>query len=317
VALAGALGGLGCRGGSREPLLTYFNGDFGFSVRYPASWRSQQAVEGGVFYRHFLGPSGSAGKPSLAATAFVASPGRALASLAESYTANATGVVTRDEAVAGAKGKSYAFASPDGATRQTLLLIEDHGRVYGLHLHGESAVVERETALLDEIRKSFTLERAEAYPETRDDALGFAVRIPESWRETRHFKGGGNAVIQFSSPAIAADKGGETVHASLSLSVEDAPGDGSLDAYYRASRAKLGESFLVLDHDSYAGGGYLDRLRTETQVATSEVKRLYRVSGGRGYSLTLEARDDVYVKVARWYDLFAATLRVGDEIQKR
>lgn len=273
-------------------------------------------MEGGAFYRHFLGPSGAAGKPSLAATAFVATPGRTLASVAETYTAKATGLVARDEERSGAKGKSYAFASADGASRQSLLLFEDQGRVLGLHVHGESALMEREARLLDEIRKSFTLERVEAYPEVRDDALGFAVRIPESWRETRHFKGGGNAVIQYTSPAIAADKGGETVHASLSLSVEPAPDDGSLDAYYRASRAKLGESFLVLDHDDYAGG-YMDRLRTETQIATSEVKRFYRVSGGHGYSLTLEARDDVYVKVARWYDLFAATLRVGDEIQKK
>jgi hypothetical protein len=285
-------------------------------VRYPASWRSQQAVEGGVFYRYFLGPSGSGGKPSLSATAFAASPGRSLASVAESYTANAAGLVTKDEERAGAKGKSYAFASQDGATRQTLLLVEDQGRVLGFLVRGEAAAAEREAALLDEIRKSFTVEKAEAYPEVRDDALGFSVRIPGSWRETRHFKGGGNAVIQYTSPAIAADKGGETVHASLSLSVEEAPDDGSLDAYYRASRAKLGESFLVLDHEDYSGG-YMDRLRTETPIATSEVKRLYRVSGGRGYSLTLEARDDVYMKVARWYDLFAATLRVGNEIQKK
>jgi hypothetical protein len=223
--------------------------------------------------------------------------------------------VTHDEERAGAKGKSYAFTSPDGAARSILLLLEDGGRVYGLSLQGETAVVDRQGALLDEIQKSFTLEKVERYPEQRDPDLGFAVRIPESWRETRHFKGGGSGVIQYTSPAVAADKGGETVHASLSLSVEPVPDEGSLDDYYRASRAKLGESFLVLDHDPYAGG-YMDRLRTETQVATSELKRLYRVSGGRGYSLTLEARDDVYVKVARWYDLFAGTLRIGDEIQK-
>ena len=40
--LAGAAGA--CRG-SQDLLITYFNGDYGLSVRYPVSWRTDQAEQ--------------------------------------------------------------------------------------------------------------------------------------------------------------------------------------------------------------------------------------------------------------------------------
>jgi hypothetical protein len=164
------------------------------------------------------------------------------------------------------------------------------------------------------MQASFTLERVATYPEQRSDTLGYSIRMPASWRETRRFTGGDSALVQYTSPALAADKSRETVHASLSLTVERAPDDGSLEAYYRSSRSKLGDSFLVLDHEAWRGG-YLDVLRTETPMAVSQVKRFYRTETGRAYSLTLEAREDVFVRVARWYDLIAATLRTGNELK--
>ncbi len=57
-------------------------------------------------------------------------------------------------------------------------------------------------------------------------------------------------------------------------------------------------------------------MRTETPVAVPNVKRFYRVEGRRGYSLTFEARDDVYPRVSRWYDLIASSFRTGSELEK-
>ena len=54
VLLAGAAGA--CRRSSQDLLITYFNGDYGLSVRYPASWRTDQAEQEGMWYRYFLGP---------------------------------------------------------------------------------------------------------------------------------------------------------------------------------------------------------------------------------------------------------------------
>ena len=307
--LAGA-----CRSGGRDPLVTYFNGDFGLSLRHPASWKAQQAEQDGVFYRYFLGPPGAGNKPVASATLLVGRPGASLDDYARTYLAGGDAATPRDEERQGAKGKSYAFSSADGAMRYELLLVEEKGRVYGLYAQVEAPSYDRYAPVLSEMRQSFTLERPAYYVEERNEALGYALRLPPSWRETRHFTGGGNAVIQFTSPALGADQSRETVHASLSLSVEKAPDDGTLDAYYRRSRLNLGDSFQVLDHRAWKGG-YLDVLRTETPLSESQLKRFYRVAGQRGYSLTLEARDDVFPRVARWYDLILSTLRLGDEVK--
>jgi hypothetical protein len=294
--------------------VTYFNGDFALSLRHPATWKAQQTEQDGVFYRYFLGPTGQANKPTVSATLLVGRPGRHLDEYAQTYLAGNTPGPVRDEERQGAKGKSYAFSSADGAMRYALLLVEEKDRVYGLYTQAEAASFERYAPLLAEMQQSLTLERTAFYPEVRNEAFAYSLRLPPSWRETRHFTGGGNAVIQFTSPPLAQDKSRETVHASLSLSVEPAPGDGTLESYYQQSRVNLGESFLVLDHKEWRGG-YLDVLRTETPLAMSQLKRHYKVESGRAYSLTLEARDDVFPRVGRWYDLIASTFRAGNEMK--
>jgi hypothetical protein len=63
--------------------------------------------------------------------------------------------------------------------------------------------------------------------------------------------------------------------------------------------------------------GYLDVLYSETPIAESRVRRYYRVNGARGYSLTFEAREDVYPRVYQWCDIIAGTLRIGSEMQQQ
>jgi hypothetical protein len=59
----------------------------------------------------------------------------------------------------------------------------------------------------------------------------------------------------------------------------------------------------------------VDVLRTETSLAMSQLKRYYKVEGGRAYSLTIEAREDVFPRVGRWYDLIVSTFRTGSEME--
>lgn len=295
--------------------MTYFNGDYGLSLRHPASWRTQAAEQDGVYYRYFLGPPGADNKPLASATLLVGRPGTPLGDYARTYLAGGNVSATRDEERQGARGQSYSFAAADGTMRYELLLVEEKGRVFGLYLQAAAPAHDRYAPLLGEIRQSFTLERPAHYPEQHNRDLGYALRVPASWRETRHFTGGGNAVVQFTSPPLAADKSRETVHASLSLTVEKLDAGEALDEYYRRSRLNLGDSFQILEHRAWRSG-YLDVMRTETPLSESQLKRYYRVAGPRGYSLTLEARDDVFPRVARWYDLIVPTLRVGDDLAK-
>ena len=168
--------------------------------------------------------------------------------------------------------------------------------------------------MLDEMARSLTLERSSGYPEQKNPDFGFSVRLPPSWKETRRFSGGGTLLLQFASPPLAADKD-QTVHASLTLTVEPLAQGATLDSFYEASRQKLGESFRVVSHGPWQNG-YVDVMRTETPIAASNVKRFYRIEGRRGYSLAFECRDDVFARVSRWYDAIASTFRVGSEPAK-
>jgi hypothetical protein len=308
-----AAAGFGCAGAAREPFLTYFNADHGISIRYPSSWRAEQAVQDGVWYRYFLAPpAGPKRKPAVSVTLLVGALGGSVDDYAQSYLTGNQVVRTRDEARGAAAGKSYLFRSNDGATRHSLLLLKEGERVYGLYGQGDAAPFEQHFNVLEEMAGSLTFERASAYPEQRNERFAFAVRIPPSWRETRKFTGGGTLQLYFRSPPLAADRG--TLDATLTLTVEPLPKDAGIREYYEATRSKLGESFQLIAHNKWRGG-YADMMRTETAVSVSRLKRFYRVAEGRGYSMTFEARDDVFVRVSRWCDLIAETLKVGDELK--
>jgi hypothetical protein len=283
------------------------------TVRYPASWTTQQAEQDGLWYRSFLGPpAGPDHKPAVSVTLLAGPLEGSLEDRAQTYLAGNTIVSSRDELRQGARAKWFVFASPDMATRQSLLLIEEKGRVYGLYGQGESSLFERHFPIIEEMSRSLTIERPESYPLHSNKKLGFSIRVPASWPVTRSFSGAGTALMQFASPPLAADKGGQTVHASLTVTVEPVPGDRSLDTFYTSARARQGEAFQVISHKPWRSG-YVDLLQTETPLAVSRVKRYFRVAGLHGYSLAFEAREDVFHRVSPWCELIAETLRVGSE----
>ena len=202
------------------------------------------------------------------------------------------------------------YATTDGATRYRLLLLRLGDKVIGLYAQGDAAAFERQAAAIEEIWSSLTLERPERYPRSEFKEQRASLGIPESWRETRKFSGGGTLVVQYVSPPLAADKGHGTVHASLSLTFESAGEEGGLEPYYWGTRKKLGDNFQVVNHSSFKGG-YVDVMKTETPMAVSYIKRYYFADGARGCSLSFEAREDVFPRASRWADYIASTLRFG------
>ena len=127
--------------------------------------------------------------------------------------------------------------------------------------------------------KSFTLERWALYTEERNDAFRFSLRVPPSWKSTRTFSGGGTFLKQFTSPAFG-DGQGRPDRARLPHPHRRAvPAGRTVDAFYQATQAKLGETFQLLGHTPWKDG-YVDVLRTETPMAESRGKRFYRVADG-------------------------------------
>ena len=257
---------------------------------------------------------GAQAKPGASVTLLCGPIGGSLEDYAQTYLAGNSLASSRQETRQGVPGRWYSFVSADGATRYSLLLLQDSGKVYGLYAQGDSRFVEQNTGTIEEMFRSLTLERADSYPETRMDAFAFSVRLPPSWRKTRHFSGGGTLLLQFTSPPLGAEKGGETVHASLTLTVEKIEGD--LEEFYTASRDRQGGAFQMMGHKKWRDG-WADSLRSETSMSASRVKRFYRVAGGRGYCLSFEAREDVFHRASRWCDMIADTLRIGPELAPR
>ncbi len=283
-------------------------------MRYPASWKTEQARQDGIWYRYFLAPPGGHGpKPEVSVTLLAGPLHGSLDEHAQTYLAGNGAPTIRDEERQGAKGRSYAFASTDGATRYGLILLQESTRVFGLYAQGEAGAFARHKQVLDDMAASLSLERTETYREMKDPRFRFAVRIPPSWVESRRLSGGQQTtLVQFTSPPLAADKGGQTVHASLTVTAEDIGSDGTLETFYDNTRLKLGSAFEILNHRSWRGG-YADEMAAETSMAASRAKRFYRAADGRGYGLAFEAREDVFARVSRWCDLIAETFKVGNE----
>jgi hypothetical protein len=275
-------------------------------VRYPGTWRGEQAEQDGVWYRYFVAPSGPGGKPAASATLLAGALSGDLDAYAQAYLKDNGPATAKDETRGPARGRSFAYASADGATRYLLLLLEDKGRVVGVYSQAPAATFEAQRPLLEAIAASLTLEDPQGWPEVKDDEFGFALRMPASWTMNRRFSGSGTLLMQFTSPALMVDKGRETVHGALTLSVEPLPGAGGVQSYYDATRLKLGDAFKIVSHEPWKNG-LVDVMTTETPVSASRVKRFYAASGTRGYSLAFEAREDVFSRVSRWCDAIAAT----------
>jgi hypothetical protein len=289
-------------------MLAYYYADHALSLRYPAGWRTEQAEQDGVFYRYFLGPpDGPDRKPSVSTTLLAGPLGGSLDDYAQSYLAGNTVSSTRDEQRQGARGKAWRFTSADATLRHSLLLLQEEQRVYGLYSQGQRGPFQDQLPLIDEMERSLTLERPGFYPEHASARFAFSLRVPPSWTQSRSFSGGDRYLVQFASPALALEKD-QALNASLTLNVEPAGGD--LALFHKRARDTMGETQKVVSHAAWHGG-LVDLAVQETPVAVSRNKRYYFVAAGRGYTLTCEAREDVFFRVSRWCDLVASTLRVG------
>lgn len=292
--------------------MTYFHADPALTLRHPPTWTARLAEQEGVRYRYFESQASGPQRTPVTATLVAKRLEIGLDEYVKRVLDTAQAQETRDESRGTARGRRVRAASADGKSRHSLLLLEEGGLVFGLHTQGEAAAFAERMAEVDAIEASLAVERVQAYPEHRNADWAFALRVPASWRAGRTFSGGGTHVTQFLSPALAVDKDGQTVHASLTITVEPAPDDGTVTAFRERSLKKMGGAYQLVDHQTWRDG-QLDVLQMETSLAVSRSKRFYRTANGRAYGLAFEAREDVFPRVTRWSDLIASTLRVGTE----
>jgi hypothetical protein len=279
-------------------------------VRYPVTWKTSEASGEGVWYRAFQSPAaGPDGKPAVTATLLAGPTGGTLDQYAQSYLQGNTVESSQEVSRQGAAGKSWRIAVAGGSQRLSLLLLQDAGHVWGLYTQADAASFATYKGVVEEMEKSLTLERPADYTEYKEDRYGFAVRVPPSWKTGQTFGNGTHYLHQFLSPPLALEKTAP-LGAAFTVNVEPAPA-GGVDAY-RAVRQRLGDAFNVITEVSWRGGR-VAVARVETPVAVTRAKRYFWTSGPRGYSLTCEAREDLFVRVTRWCDVIASTLQIGGQ----
>ena len=146
-------------------------------MRYPASWRTDQAEQDGVWYRYFLAPgTGPEKKPAVSVTLLAGPLGVPVEQYAATYLAENKLESSREEERQGTRGRSYAFTSADGGMRYSLLLLAAEQKVYGLYAQGDAAGFAKHADAVAEMQKSFTLERPASWPLVRGAGYDFSLR---------------------------------------------------------------------------------------------------------------------------------------------
>jgi hypothetical protein len=342
--------------GSRgdDPLLTYFNPENGLTLRYPASWKTEQAEQDGVRYRYFLAPPTGSGKPAVSVTLVAGPLGVPLEEYAQTYLAGHTVQSSHDEERQGARGKSYLLASADGKTRQALLLVQESAAsrtglpptpaprplatpAPGVVLLAASpspspaAAVPAPAAWVYGLyaqgdAAAFEAERPRVEEMLRSLALERVALYPE----VRNEKFGFAIRIPPSWPATRTFSNTGTFLQQYASPAFGAEKRQTVHAFLTLTVEAIGgdatvdtyyKATMVKLGDAFAvlshaawRGGYVDVLRSETGVAESRGKRFYRAADGRGFTLAFDAREDIYPRVSRWCDMIASTLEVGSEV---
>jgi hypothetical protein len=306
-----ALAAPGCRRRPEDAFLTYFNGDHLVSVRYPAGWRSEDGTGQGVWYRAFVSPAtGRDGKAAVTVTLLAGPTGGTLDQYAQSYLQGNTVESSGDASRQGVTGKRWRLAGADRSRRFSLVLLQDAGHVWGLYTQADTAGFGTYKDVVEEMERTLTLERPQDYRRYEEARYGLAIRAPESWKTGQTFSKGTNYLHQWLGPAMSLEKN-VPLSPSLTVTVEPAP-PGGLDTYYSAVRQRLGDAYKVLQEVSWRGGRVVVA-RIETPLAVTRAKRYFWSSGQRGYSLSCEAREDLFVRVTRWCDVIASTIEIDGQ----
>ncbi len=226
---------------------------------------------------------------------------------------------TREETRAGAKGRSWRFTSKNGAHAAFPAPHRDRAaRVHGLYAQGADGALRsgRERHRRDGGEPQHRNARSSTRSfGTRPRATPFESHPPGN--ETRRLSGQGMSVVQYTSPALGAERNRQTVHASLTITVEPLKPGVDLEQFYASAhgqaRRHLPRGFprALADGVTPISSGRRPPWPAPSSVAST------RVDGGKAYTLSFEGRDDVFPRVSPWCDLIASTLMVGSEVEAK
>jgi hypothetical protein len=302
------LGGfLGCELRTKPPLITVYSPTLHVSFPLPQGWSADEAVQQAGFHMQtFTGRSVDVPERAGIRLQIMAGPmpNGSLDDVAGRYRQELQLESEEDYEFAGSRGKVWKFVSADAAERSRLALVDVEGTLYGLFVRGEAGTMEAYRDALDQTFSSYSLElskRFEAYEAPGGDVV---IKHPRSWERTQTVTNPGESLfVGFRSPPLAVEKDGTTVHATLEVTVNQAPPDLTIEKFYAARTETLGDTYRLLEHKTMEGLSAVSTLyHVETQLAEYLERTVYAVHDNKSFIYKFNCRNQVYRAIEPWID---------------
>ncbi|HLE70023.1 MAG TPA: hypothetical protein VJH87_10100 [Vicinamibacteria bacterium] len=300
-----------CELRSKPALITVYSPTLQVSFPLPQGWTADEAVEQAGFHMQtFTGRSVDVPERAGIRLQIMAGPmpDGSLDEVATRYRRELKLEGGEEEyALAGNKGKSFRFVSEDGEERSRLALVNVEGTLYGLFARGEAKTMDAYRQALDQAWAAYSLERSkyfEVYDAPGGDVLDVFIRHPKSWERTQTVTDPGKSLfVGFRSPPLAVERDGTTVHATLEVTVNQAPPSLTVEKFYAARTETLGDTYPLLEHESMEGLSAISTLYdVETQLAEYLERTVYAVRDGKSFIYKFNCRKGVYRAIEPWID---------------
>ncbi len=296
-------------------LVTVYVPEVGVSLPLPRGWSSATSAQGGFRMATFTGPSVDIPERDGIQVQVMAGPlpsDRTLRDIADQYYIGEHNVLSESRwERAGQEGMVWTFAWERRPQSGRLLLAAISGTLFGVYATGEARSILAYGPILDTVYEDFSVESLDLFETWEDEDFGLVVPYPQSWTRSHVLKQGSeNLVVGFRSGPLAVDANGATVHATLDVTVREAPGV-TLEAFYAAEMETLGDRFRMLRHQILDDGGIAILYAVETQHADYLEWVLYKASGGRTYLFRFHCQNTLYHAIEPWLQEIASGFVVG------
>src|SRR3990172_4526554 len=278
-----------CELRSKPALITVYSPTLQVSFPLPQGWTADEAVEQAGFHMQtFTGRSVDVPERAGIRLQIMAGPmpDGSLDEVATRYRRELKLEGGEEEyALAGNKGKSFRFVSGGG----------------------EAKTMDAYRQALDQAWAAYSLERSkyfEVYDAPGGDVLDVFIRHPKSWERTQTVTDPGKSLfVGFRSPPLAVERDGTTVHATLEVTVNQAPPSLTVEKFYAARTETLGDTYPLLEHESMEGLSAISTLYdVETQLAEYLERTVYAVRDGKSFIYKFNCRKQVYRAIEPWID---------------
>jgi hypothetical protein len=299
-----------CELRSKPALITVYNPTLQVSFPLPQGWTADEAVEQAGFHMQtFTGRSVDVPERAGIRLQIMAGPmpDGSLDEVATRYRRELQVDGEEGWVFGGYEGKTWRFVSEDGEERSRLALVNVEGTLYGLFARGEAKTMDAYREALDQTWAAYSLERSkyfEVYDAPGGDVLDVFIRHPKSWERTQIVSSPGKSLfVGFRSPPLAVENDGTTVHATLEVTVNQAPPNLTVEKFYAARTEILGDTYPLLEHESMEGLSAISTLYdVETQLAEYLERTVYAVRDGKSFIYKFNCRKQVYRAIEPWID---------------